>query len=410
MCQAAEVFTSQPVPKGICVGVITNTGGPSVIATDVLVARGLKIPALCEKSTAVLKEKLLKEVTVRNPLDVLATANGDHFRAALDAMMDDDGIDSIFISMVTPFFVDNEGIARQIVEVNGQRRKPIVCALMTDKVGCAGTVRILKEGRVPCYDFPTAAAKVLGALSRYGEISRRIRGRVRVFDDVDRHRAKAIMKKAEEAGRKRLSGAEVFRILASYGVPVAEWRTAANAREAGQAASEIGFPVVVKVDSAHILHKSDVGGVVLNLGDRKAVEAAVTKLGGDLQVPDLGFIVQKYLPGGKEVIVGAKAEGEAGHLLMCGAGGIFVEVMGDVAFGLSPVTDTEAHEMLSDLKAAPLFAGVRGEQGIDRNRLAEVIQRVSHLVHELPTIREMDLNPIMAFHDGLFVVDGRISL
>ena len=410
LCQAAAVFTSQPVPKGMGVGVITNTGGPSVIATDVLVARGLKIPALCEKSTAVLKEKLLKEVTVRNPLDILATANKDHFRAALDAMMDDDNIDSVFISMVTPFFVDNEGIAGQIVEVNGQRRKPIVCALMTDKVGCAGTVRILKEGGVPCYDFPTAAAKVLGALSRYGEISRQIRGRVKVFDDVDRHRVKAIMEKAEEAGRKRLSAAEVFEILSSYGLPVAEWRTAANAREAGQAATEIGFPVVVKIDSVHILHKSDVAGVVLNLGDRKAVEAAVTELGCHLQAPDLRFVVQRYLPGGKEVIVGAKAEGDAGHLLMCGAGGVFVEIMGDVAFRLSPVTDMEAHGMLSDLKAAPLFAGVRGQKGIDRKRLIEVIQRVSQLVHESPAIREMDLNPIVAFPDGLFVVDGRISL
>ncbi len=193
-------------------------------------------------------------------------------------------------------------------------------------------------------------------------------------------------------------------------MPVAEWRTATNAWEAGQAAAEIGFPVVVKVDSAHILHKSDVGGVVLNLGDRKAVEAAVTKLAGDLHAPDLTFLVQKYLPGGKEVIVGAKTEGDAGHLLMCGVGGVFVEIMDDVVFRLSPVTDREAHEMLSDLKAAPLFAGVKGQKGIDRNGLIEIIQRISQLVGEFPAIREMDLNPIVAFHDGLFVVDGRISL
>lgn len=392
------------------VGIITNTGGPSVIATDVLVAAGLTIPGLSENSTAVLKEKLLREVAVHNPLDILATANADHFRAALDAMMGDDGIDSIFISMVTPFFVDNEAIAGQIVEVNAQKRKPIVCTLMTDKVGCAETVRILKEGGVPCYDFPTAAAKVLSALSAYGEISRRITGRVRVFDDVDRHRAKAIMEKAGEAGRKRLSAPEVFEILSSYGLSVAEWRIAANAREAGQAATEIGFPVVVKVDSAHILHKSDGGGVVLNLGDRKAVETAVARLAATHQVPDLHFVVQKYLPGGKEVIVGAKAEGEAGHLIMAGAGGVFVEIMNDVAFRLSPVTDMEARKMLSDLKAAPLFAGARGREGIDIRRLVEVIQRVSQLVYEVPAIREIDLNPIVAFHDSLFVVDGRISV
>ena len=195
LCQAAAVFTTQPIPKGNRVGIITNTGGPSVIATDVLTGSGLVIPPLSEKSTAILKEKLLKEVTVRNPVDVLATANADHFRATLDVLMDDDGIDSIFISMVTPFFVDNDSIARQIVEVNKQKRKPIVCTLMTDKIGCAETVKIMKDGGVPCYDFPSTAARVLVSLTRYGEIRKKKTGEVNQFHDTDRGKAEAIVRR-----------------------------------------------------------------------------------------------------------------------------------------------------------------------------------------------------------------------
>jgi len=410
LCQAAGIFTTQPIPKGNRVGVITNTGGPAVIATDVLVSGGLTIPPLSEKSTAILKEKLFKEVIVRNPLDILATANADHFRSGLDAMMDDDGIDSIFISMVTPFFVDNDSIARQIVEVNNQKRKPIVCTLMTDKIGCAETVLIMKDGGVPCYDFPSSAARALTALSKYGEISRRETGSVKRFDDVDRGKAEAIVKKAQGAGRKMLDAAETYGILAAYGIPVADWKVAANADDAEKTASEIGFPVVVKVDSASVVHKSDVGGVALNLQDGTAVRAAVEKMGKAFQAPDLKFLVQKYLSGGKEAVVGAKAEKEVGHLVMCGVGGIYIEILEDVAFKLSPVTDIEAQSMLSSLKAAPLLKGVRGEKGIDEKALTDVIQRVSQLVNDVPVIQEMDLNPIIAFEDSLFVVDARMIL
>ncbi len=410
MCEAAAIFTTQPVPKGMRVGIITNTGGPSVIATDVLVGGGLTIPRLSEKSEAVLKEKLLREVTVRNPIDVLATANGDHFRAALDVMMEDENIDSVFISMVTPFFVDNEWIARQIVEVNRQKKKPIVCTLMTDPVGCAETVRIMKEGGVPCYDFPSTAARALVALSRYGQIRRRNPGMVKAFGDVKKAQAEAIVKDVQKAGRKMLSAAEAYGILVAYGIPVADYRLAADAGEAEKAAREIGFPVVVKADSASVVHKSDMGGVALNLQDGAAVRDAVEKMTKSFQATDLKFLVQKWIAGGKEVVVGAKAEAEVGHLVMCGLGGIFIEVLKDVTFKLSPVTDVEAQEMLSSLKAASVLKGTRGEKGVDEGAIIEVIQRVSQLVNDIPAIQEMDLNPVLAFEKGVCAVDARIVL
>jgi acyl-CoA synthetase (NDP forming) len=188
LCHAAMAFASQPVPQGNRVGMITNTGGPAVIATDVLVSAGLEIPPLSERAKGVLQENLYPEATIGNPIDVLATAEAEHFRVALDALMDEDQIDSIYINLVTPFFVDTEGIATEIVEVNREGRKPIVCNLMTDKHQWAETLRILREGGVPCYSFPGTAARALVALVRHSETRSREIGEVRRFDDVLRCR------------------------------------------------------------------------------------------------------------------------------------------------------------------------------------------------------------------------------
>jgi acetyltransferase len=281
---------------------------------------------------------------------------------------------------------------------------------MTDKLGCAGTVKIMKDGGVPCYDFPTTAAKVLVSLSRYGEIRRRKKGETKRFHDINPAAARAIVEKARKTGVGTLAADDVYGILTAYGIPVADWRIVNDAAGAEKAAQEIGFPVVVKAEAEDIVHKSETGGVLVNLTDGDAVRRAVERITETHRKHDLKFFIQKYLPGGKEVIIGAKADEELGHLIMCGMGGIYVEVFKDVVFKLSPVTDVEAENMLSSLKAAPLLDGVRGEKGVDRKKLAEIIQRASRLVADVPEIREMDLNPLVAFENGVFVVDARIIL
>jgi len=410
LCEAASAFVTQPIPQGNRVGVLTNTGGPAVIATDVLAGGGLAIPPLSEKAAEALRGNLLPEVSIRNPVDVLATANALHFRTVLDALMDDNGIDSIYINFVTPFFVDNDSIAREIVEVNGQRRKPIVCNLMTDRNEWKETVRILKDGGVACYSSPGGAARALIALTRYGQISRKEAGTVKRFDDVDRNKAEEILQKAKKKGRRMLPAENVYRILDAYGIPIAEWRIADDAIEAEKAAAAIGFPVVLKSDSESVIQKSDAGGVAVDLKDSKAVLSAAKQMGRQLKTQDLKFFVQKYIPGGKEFIIGAKVEEGLGHLIMFGIGGIYVEIFKDVAFKLSPVTTSEAREMLFSLNAAPLIKGVRGEKGIDEQGIVDIIQRISQMVNELPAIREIDLNPVMAFEDHVLVVDARIVL
>jgi acetyltransferase len=343
-------------------------------------------------------------------VDVLATGTAQHYRACMDAMLADDSFDCVFINFVTPFFVDNESIAREIVAVNQQRRKPIVCNLMTDKQQWSEVVRILREGGVPCFPLPGEAARAMAALVQYHAIRSREPYTVQSFGDVMPGKAKNIIAAARSAGRSTLSAAEVYGILEAYKIPVAEWQIVATPAEAAEAASAIGFPVVLKADSPSVVHKSDMGGVALNLTSAGAVKAAATEMKNAIAAPDLRFFIQKFLPGGLELIMGAKAEEGLGHAVVFGLGGIYVEIMQDVVFNLTPISAAEAREMLSSIKAAALLQGVRGRKGVNRERLVEILQRLSQLLTDLPEIQEMDLNPIMAFEDKVFVVDARISL
>jgi acetyltransferase len=410
LIQAAAAFATQPIPRGNRVGIITNTGGPAVIATDVMVGAGLTLPPLSDKTKSILTETLFPEASVNNPVDVLATGPAAHYRACLDAMMADENFDCVFVNFVTPFFVDNESTAKEIVEVSKQQKKPIVCNLMTDRSQWTEVVKILQDGGVPCFALPGEAARAMTALVNYHKIRTRQTGKVTIFEDVDAVKGRKMLEKAREAGKSSLSAKEVYSILDAYNIPTAGWCMAADVEEAVAEASKIGYPVVVKADSASILHKSDMGGVAVDLRDGDAVRAAVEKIKQRFSDGNLRFFVQKYLPGGLELIMGAKAEEGLGHAVMFGLGGIFVEIMKDVVFNLTPVASGEARLMLSSIQAAPMLEGVRGQKGVNQDRLVEIIQRLSQLLGDLPEIQEMDLNPLIAYEDQVVVVDARISI
>jgi acetyltransferase len=375
-----------------------------------MVAAGLTLPPLSEKTETVLKETLFPEASVANPVDVLATGTAEHYRAGLDAMMEDDNFDCVMVHFVTPFFVDTESIAREIAAVNRQRKKPLVCNLMTDRRQWTETVRILSEGGVPCFALPGEAARALSALVRYRQILDREKREVKPVDGVDAAAAAGILESAKNAGRTSLLADEVYKILGAYGIPVPEWEMAADADQAAEAAARIGFPVVVKADAPSVIHKSDVGGVALNLADKAAVRQAVEKMQQRLAVTDLRFFIQRHLPDGLEMILGARAEEGLGHAVMFGLGGIFVEVLKDVVFKLTPVSAAEAREMLSAIQGAALLAGARGRKGIDREAVVDTIVRLSQLLTDLPQIQEMDLNPVLAYEDRVVVADARILL
>jgi acetyl coenzyme A synthetase (ADP forming)-like protein len=410
LIQAAAAFATQPIPKGNRVVIITNTGGPAVIATDVMVARGLTLPPLSEKTRTVLTEALFPEASVNNPVDVLATGPAQHYRACLDAMMADENFDCVFVNFVTPFFVDNESTAKEIVAVSRQQKKPIVCNLMTDRRQWTEVVKILQDGGVPCFALPGEAARAMAALVDYHNIRTRQIGEIQKFGDTDPASGRQILTAAKDAGKSNLSAEAVYGILAAYKIPAATWRTAIDAEAAVAAAAEIGYPVVVKADAASILHKSDMGGVAVDLENDDAVRTAVEKMQQRFPDDDLSFFIQQYLPGGLELILGAKAEEGLGHAVMFGLGGIFVEIIKDVVFHLTPVSSGEAGQMLSAIKGASVLEGVRGQAGVNRDLVIEIIQRLSQLLTDLPEIREMDLNPLMAFEDQVVVVDARISI
>lgn len=412
LCQVSKAFATQPFPRGNRVGIITNTGGPAVIATDELVSAGLQIPPLSEEAKNILKTTMLPEASINNPIDVVATGGGAHFRSALDVLMNEEQIDSVFINFVTAPFTDTDEVARQIVEVNKLQKKPIVCNFMSNlsMERYQKTYRIMKEGGIPCYDFPTTAAKALGALYKFHKAQSRNIGVAKTFGDINKSAAEKILKAAKAEGKEFLSSALVYELLQQYNIPVAPWGMADDSAGAVKAATEIGFPVVVKADAGSLVHKSDMGGVAVNLKNKEEVMAVVEKMKSKFNAPDLKFFVQKFLPGGRELIAGVSAKKDLGHLIMFGIGGIYVEVLKDVVFKIAPVTEVEAKEMLSSIKTSKLLDGVRGEKGIKKESVTEIIQRLSQLVCEFPVIKEMDLNPIMAFEKEAFVVDARIKI
>jgi len=410
MCQASMAFAMQPIPGGNKVGLITDTGGPAIIATDQLVDSGLEIPPLSKSAVEILEVKLYPEASKNNPIDVLATADAHHYRTALDVLLDEPDIDSIYINFVTPPFADTESIAREMAEVSKLKRKPVICNYMTDKPQFTSTTAIMKEGEIPCYDFPEMAAKVTAALSKYNDIRSRETGIPMNFNDMNKARADTIFMQAQNEGQKIISSDKVYRILESYNIPAAKSRIVNNAADALIAAGEIGFPVTIKAESGEIIHKSDVGGVFLNLKSREAVQSAVAKIESEFKKVSLKFLVQKYISSGHEIIIGARAEPGLGHIVMFGLGGILVELLKDVAFELTPITDREAENLVSSIKAFPVIKGYRGKPGVDMSKIIEMILRISHLVSDHPYIKELDLNPLIVGEDFITTVDARIII
>jgi acyl-CoA synthetase (NDP forming) len=431
LCQSAIGFALQPVPVGNRVGMIANTGGPAIIATDELIEGGMVMPPLSQRTEQLLREKLYAEASVNNPIDVLATAGPEHFAAAINALLDDDGIDAIFLNFVTPFFVDTLGVAREIADANRRSHKPIVATVMTEKNGWAETLKVIRDSGVPTYDMPETGAKVLASMGRYAALLERPTERPASFSDVDASRARSIVTAAlgrrgsrgDAGGEKRfshqqLAADEGFELLACYKIPVARYAIAGNVDECLAAAEKTGYPVVLKVDAEAIVHKTESGGVVLDIRDRDTLRKRAERLVARFAEASPRLLVQEQLPGGtgvppvvvREVIVGAKAVEGLGHVIMFGLGGIYVEVLKDVSFRITPVTEREAREMIESLQIYPLLRGVRGQAGVDPEALIGIIQRVSQLLVDNPEIRELDINPLFAFQHGARAADVRVMI
>jgi acyl-CoA synthetase (NDP forming) len=408
MIEAAVAFSSQSVPPGDRVCIVTNTGGPAIIAVDECIAAGLKLAELSSQTVDTLKQLVFKEAIVSNPVDVVATAGPDQYGGTVAALLQDSQIDSLLLVFVTAPFVDCEGIARKLGELGKTAKKPIVCQVITIEKW-QRVIDIIRDSGVPVYDYAETAANVLSAMTRYGAI---IGKEAPVYEsfDIDRKGASGILDRFKGKGIF-LPQPEVFDLLCIYGIPTVETAKIKDSVDLEKAAQKIGFPVVLKVDSEAVVHKSDAGGVALDLKDMDALRAAYKEMVNKFQVHRPQFVLQKYIDSGKEVIIGAKGNEGISPLVMFGLGGIFVETLKDVQFRLSPLSKKEALEMIQAIKGYPILKGTRGEKESDIDSLAEILIRFSRLVSDFPDIDEFDLNPIFVFPSGLgaAVVDARLK-
>ena len=410
----AMAFPRLPLPKGNRVAIVSNAGGPAIILADACESLGLSVSELSAETQAAIRRRVPDEAAVRNPVDLIASATAETYRDVLALILEDPNVDAVIVSVVPPPLGSKaKDVAEAIVQVAASRRDIPVMAVLMGRQGIPAGMRELLTAGMPGYIFPESAARALAAMNRYRQWLERPMGTEHRFP-ADAGRVAGILKGAAAEGRDKLTETESMEVLGAYGIPTVPWRRAASADEAVAAAKAIGFPVVLKVISASIVHKSDVGGVVLGLSSEKEVREGYARMLQRVReragvVPDAVF-VQAMIPGGRETIVGSTRDPRAGPLLMFGLGGLAVEVLKDVVFRVHPVTDVDAREMVRAIRGFGFLEGVRGEPAVDLVALQEIIQRVSQLVGEHEDILEMDINPLVAFPDRVLALDARFRI
>lgn len=404
MFDVAMLLARQPIPAGRRVAVLTNAGGPAVLAADALEAQGLEVPPLSDETVATLRSFLPEIASVANPVDMIGTANGADYGRALAALLADAGVDSVIVIYIPVQAGDEASILEAIGHVSADATKPILLNLMRAQE-MAGVPKNL-----PTYLFPESAATALGRVTAYGEWCRRPRGVGVEPTGLRLDEARAVVDDALARGGGWLDPAELARLAAAVGIALPASKLVATPAEAEAAANQIGFPVVVKAVGPSILHKSEVGGVVTNLPDAAAVRATcedmAARLGDDLTQ----IHVQAQIKGRAEVLIGATVDPTFGPLLVYGSGGVLVELMKDVAFRLVPLTDRDVTDMLDEVKGTALLRGYRGAPKADEAAVRDILFRLSALLEAIPEIQEVDLNPVLVLENGACAVDARVRV
>ncbi|MBU1627547.1 acetate--CoA ligase family protein [bacterium] len=407
MIQAAIAFSTQPVPKGDRIAMITNTGGPGILAVDECIESGMTLSKLEKKTMDHLRKNLHKEATVINPVDVVATATPEHYDLAIQSLIDDPNVDSILINFITAPFVDLPGIGAKIASHAKTTTKPIVCVLMTiEKWGYL--IDMIRKGGIPVYAFPETGAKVLVAMTKYGQIKHAKEAKTKTFK-VSRDNVKKIIKSAKAGYLTQL---DAFTILDAYGISMANFKGASKIEDLKKAAKMMNYPLVLKADSEKIIHKTEMGAIETSIENEKQLIEVFNKMNKKLSKLKPSYILQEELPKAKEVIIGVNNTEGFGPIIMFGLGGIFVEVLKDVQFRLAPLSENDILDMIQTIKGYPVLEGVRGEKGADIKGIVDVIQRISNLALDFPQIKEMDLNPVFCYGkgEGAKVVDVRIRI
>ena len=408
-------FAYQPVLRGKRIAIVTNAGGPGVMATDALEREGLSLASLSRDTIEFLRTHLPPAANIYNPVDVLGDALADRYGLALEAVLKDKNVDGVIVILTPQVMTEIEETARLVGEIAARYDKPVLGCFMGEAKGSAG-IKILNEHKIPNYPFPERAVGAMRAMMDYRRWLERPPLKVEEFE-VDREKVKEIFAQVRAEGRVTIGDAEAREIMQAYGIPIPQSKLARTPEEAVEIAEEIGYPVVMKVASPDILHKTDIGGVKLNIASATDVRDAfdllvyrATRFMPDAEI--WGCLVQEMVKEAKEVIVGMNCDPQFGPLVMFGLGGIYVEALRDVSFRIAPFSRQEAEEMIREIRSYELLKGVRGERPADIAAIVDCLLRVSQLATDFPEIVELDINPLMVKEagGGAVAVDMRLVL
>lgn len=417
----ATLLSTQPLPRGRRLVIVTNGGGPGIIAADAATRNGLLIPELSPETLDRLKPVTKRDIRLSNPLDMTAGATTEEFQAMLKVLATDKDNDAALAIFIPPVVSDTaamENAIRRVAAIFWRHKKPLMACFLgrrgyEAKLGSAGKF-------VPCYPFPEEAVSALAKAAEYAELRGKPKGVIPRIQGIKREKALKIVRAAMIGSTQRplwLSVEEIAELLKCYGIQFVETLVAKTPAEAAASASRIGFPVAVKLASSTIVHKTDVGGVVLDLNSEPDVEQAFndikTRLNKAVREHEMdGVTVQRMVREGIETIAGVTQDPSFGPLIMFGLGGTYAELIKDVAMRLHPLTDLDAREMIGSIKMAKLFEGYRGSPPSDTQALEDLLLRVSALVEDVSEITELDLNPVkvMPQGEGYWVVDARIMV
>ena len=409
----AEGFARQPLPSRPGTVILTNAGGPAILATDACEEHGVTLATLESETTNALREVLPAAASVYNPVDILGDAPADRYAAAARILLRDPNVASLIVVLTPQAMTEAEATAVTIADITAGSGITTLAVFMGDAT-VASAVGVLKERGIPGFAFPERAVATLAAMERYRSF-RETPPSEPCGAELDTATIRAAIDHAREARRTFITESSAQRVAEACGIPTPRAGLATDLSSARELAREIGYPVVLKIASPDILHKSDIGGIELDLRDDEAVVAAYERIMSRVlqRMPDAriwGVSVQQQLPPGREVIIGVNRDANFGPILMFGLGGIYVEVLQDVTFRLCPVTPREARQMISEIRAVGLLRGARGAAPADMDAIADVICRVSALAMAFDDITELDINPLIVGDRGQGAVAADIRI
>lgn len=410
MFNKAIAFAYQPPPESQKVAIITNAGGPGVLTTDAAIFSGLKLAKFSEETTQILKKALPATANINNPVDVIGDARSDRYVTAIKAAFDDPDVAGVFVILTPQSMTDIDTIATDIANIAEGETKPIYTSFMGEKDVASG-IDLLQKHKIPHYILPESMCTSYEAVYHFHKNLKSRVHRLHTLENIEGELARKLMDKVHSNGRSYIPEVETIELLQTYGLPVPRGKLATTADEAVKISDEIGYPVVLKVVSNDIIHKSEAKGVELNLGSAKEVKDAWERIHTNVKsvMPGAsisGIYVIRMITGSEEIILGIKRDPSFGPVVMFGLGGIFVEIFKDVSFGVAPLSRDEALHMIEQTRAFEILKGTRGRNPRDLDSIVDAIMRLGQLAVDFPEIDELDINPLFVLDEGKGSVIG----